>query len=169
MPRGLYKRSTLQLMKMSLVSLGNTSALRHGMINSTEYVSWRGMIQRCEDENCPIYLYYGGRGIRVCDRWRHSFELFLSDVGRKPTRNLTLERIDNNKDYEPGNCRWATRKDQARNTRSNRLLTCNGETKTLAEWAERLGCCHGTIHYRLIRGWSVQSAVTTPVRCHAKK
>ena len=126
---------------------------------TTEYQAWSNIIRRCTDPNSQQFKNYGGRGIAVCAKWRHSFPAFLADVGRKPKKDLMLERIDNDKGYEPGNVRWATAKQQARNRRSNRHLVCYGLRLTVAEWAERQGVNSGLIHDRLDRGWTVKEAI----------
>lgn len=127
---------------------------------SPEYAIWSSMKARCCNPRGTQYAYYGGRGIRVCDRWLHSFKNFLSDMGRRPTPQHSIDRINNDGDYEPGNCRWATRKEQARNQRSNVRLTYNGQTLCLAEWAERLGIHRATLRSRLKTGWPIEEAVS---------
>ena len=115
----------------------------HGMSNTPEYTTWNGMRRRCGDEKNPSWPSYGGRGIGVCEQWQNSFVQFFTDMGRKPSPAHSLERIDNSKGYFPENCRWATAKEQARNTRSSRILCINGIDKTAAEWAEIAGLpCH---------------------------
>ncbi len=95
----------------------------HGETGSPEWIVWQQMKQRCLDPKSPCYARYGGRGITVCARWLESFGAFLADMGRRPTPQHTLDRIDNSRGYSPQNCRWATKTEQARNTRGNRLLT----------------------------------------------
>ena len=104
-----------------------------------EYWSWVNLIRRCENVDEPSYRNYGGRGIRVCSRWRTSFRNFFADVGERPTPNHTIDRIDNNGDYEPSNCRWATPIEQARNRRGNVLVELSGQTMTISEALEVLG------------------------------
>ncbi len=136
----------------------------HGRGGTYLYRIWALIIQRCENPKNPAYSSYGGRGITICVRWRDSFEAFLEDVGDRQSAEYTLGRIDNNGHYAPGNCRWETAKDQARNRRSSRHLTHDGVTITLAEWAERTGINVETIASRIKRGgWSVADALTTPV------
>lgn len=135
-----------------------------GFAGTPEWNAWRGIIARCEVKTSTIYKYYGGRGIRICRRWRRSFRKFLLDMGRKPTDRHEIDRIDNEGDYEPKNCRWVTRKQNMRNTRSNHWITVNGKKKVLKDWAKSLGCHHATILMRLKYGWTKEEAVTIPVR-----
>jgi hypothetical protein len=130
-----------------------------------EHQAWKGMIKRCGNPAAKDYAFYGGRGVRVCERWRLSFAAFLADVGDRPSANHTLDRFPNNNgNYEPGNVRWATRVEQMRNTRANHLLTHNGETRTIAEWAEVTGLAQHAIWKRLRRGWGVAESLTIPLR-----
>jgi hypothetical protein len=128
------------------------------------YRVWRGMHNRCYNNNQKSYQDYGGRGIVVDQRWhgKEGFENFFRDMGEKP-EGATLERIDNNGPYSPENCRWATRDEQANNKRNNRWITANGETLTLAQWARRLGCNSANILYRIKSGVPEHEAVTKPV------
>lgn len=136
---------------------------KHGMFGTPEYSAWIRMIQRCTNPAVPNYPSYGGRGITVCVQWRENFTAFLADMGRRPAPGYSLDRIDNNGNYEPSNCRWATAKQQARNKRTSHVLTVNGESLTLAAWTERLGAGQHTIRERLNRGWTAEAAATTPV------
>jgi len=119
--------------------------------------SWRGMRERCENPNHQAYLHYGGRGIRVCERWR-SFGNFLSDMGRKPV-SMTLDRIDNMCHYEPGNCQWASRRTQSNNTRRNVFMEVDGERKTLAQWARTKGIPYSKLQTRLKLGWPIERSL----------
>lgn len=123
------------------------------------------MRQRCENPKDEHYPDYGGRGIRVCERWQ-TYENFLEDMGAKPER-MTLDRVRVEGHYEPGNCRWATVTEQNRNKRTNRMVTFRGETKCVAEWASAFGVSRNIILYRLDTGWSVEDALTTPKRRYA--
>jgi hypothetical protein len=95
------------------------------------------MLSRCYNTNCNKYSLYGARGVRVCSRWRHNFSAFINDMGKRPSSNRSIDRINNNGDYSPDNCRWATRNQQDRNRRDNHLVTYDGVTLTIAEWSER--------------------------------
>lgn len=133
-----------------------------------EYSSWSAMKTRCLNPNFPAYPNYGGRGIRICDRWIQSFENFVADMGERPSLAHTLERIDNNGNYEPGNCRWVTRKEQCRNKRTSVLFEYNGERLTVQDWANRFGRGFGYTYRRLfLYGLTAQEAMAElrgPVR-----
>lgn len=145
--------------------------LTHGESKRTEqkssatYNTWSGMVNRCTNVRNKDYKRYGARGIRVCDRWR-KFENFKADMGERPV-GTTIDRINNNGDYSPQNCRWATIKQQNRNTRVTRFLTYKGERRPLPEWAEIVGIKYVTLLGRLnVLHWSVEKALTTKVRAH---
>ena len=140
-------------------SCGHSS---HGRAASPEYRSWQAMKSRCYRETDPRFRRYGARGIRVCRRWLDSFESFLADLGPKPSPAHSIERVDNDGDYEPGNCRWATPQEQGRNTARNRLVEYEGTRLTIAEWAERIGMNRETLRARFKYGWSAERALTTP-------
>lgn len=123
----------------------------HGMTSSPEHKTWRSMRKRCSNPNDTCFDDYGGRGIKVCERWA-AFENFLADMGKKPSSKHSLDRLDNNGNYEPGNCRWATVVQQARNRRSTVLIMHKGEAKTLPDWAEQLGISYNTLKKRRIEG-----------------
>jgi hypothetical protein len=127
--------------------------------NTSTYNSWVGMKQRCLNPKNPKFSIYGNRGISVCDRWLKSFENFLEDMGNAPDR-MSIERIDNNGNYEPKNCKWATNKEQSNNRRSNKLITYKGETLGVCEWSKRLGAGISLVTYRLKQGWNPISAIT---------
>lgn len=132
------------------------------VVTLPEYPLWIAMKQRCYNPKQIEFKNYGGRGITVCDQWRNSFLTFFKDMGSRPSADYSLDRIDNSKGYSPENCRWATRKEQCRNFRRNRLLMINGKSIVLAEAAEKLGVTGSCIRDRLIRGWDIESAVTVP-------
>jgi hypothetical protein len=131
----------------------------------SEYAAWMSMRQRCRNPRCKEFKYYGMRGITVCPRWcgKNGFKNFLADLGVKPSAGLSLHRIDNDGNYQPGNVVWADRFTQARNMRNNRRLTFNGRCQTLVEWASEVGIKPGTLGARLKRGWTVAEALTRPV------
>lgn len=136
----------------------------HGMYLTAEYGIWRDMKQRCLDPNSSCFYRYGGRGITVCDAWQQSFEIFYESMGPRPSAKHSLDRIDNNGPYSPENCRWATNAEQSSNTRRNQLVTFEGKTKTITEWANELGIRPSTLNSRLCKyNWTVEEALTTPV------
>ena len=128
---------------------------------------WEGMMRRCNDPRAVSYPHYGGKGIKVCDRWR-LFENFYADMNEPPDKSYSLDRIDNDGNYEPENCRWATRLQQHRNRTDNAILEFNGECKCVTEWAEFLGVRAPTLFSRLKYGWSIEKTLTTPVRKYRK-
>lgn len=130
-----------------------------GKKNTPVYRSWKNMRQRCRNPRIPNYKDYGGRGIFVCERWRN-FQLFYKDMG-DPPKGYSIDRIDNNGNYEPGNCRWASRKTQGLNKRTNRSTTFSGRTQTLSQWAAELKIDQSKIAYRLNMGWSAELALST--------
>lgn len=138
---------------------------RHGHAHkhNKTYHAWRGMKKRCLLESNENYKNYGGRGIKVCRRWIDSFESFLADMGEAPD-GMSIDRIDNDGDYEPGNCRWATTKEQANNRRTNVWLSHDGKTLTVKQWSERIGIKTTTLERRIQHGWSAQKAIETPVK-----
>lgn len=132
----------------------------HGGSYTAEYRAWHGMISRCNDINNPDY---GQRGISVCERWRNSFPEFLIDMGNRPSPEHSVERKDVNGNYEPGNCVWATDKDQMRNRRDTNYVMFHGERRKLVELAEEQGLQVVTVRARLARGKSPEEAFGTPV------
>lgn len=118
------------------------------------------MRRRCTKRQRPEWQHYGRRGIRVCNEWMNDFPAFFAHVGPRPSLEHSIDRIDNDRGYEPGNVRWATPKEQGRNKRVNRLVTHDGETLTVPEWSERTGVGRSTIRERLKHGWSVSNALT---------
>jgi hypothetical protein len=116
-----------------------------------EYKIWCCIIERCENTEHPGYRNYGGRGIRMCERWRHDFPAFLADVGPRPSPQHSIDRINGDGDYKPGNVRWATSKQQNRNRRDVRLFTFENHTACMTEWSERLGVPYQRLYNRLVR------------------
>lgn len=137
---------------------------KHGKSKSRDYYIYHMMIQRCYNPKDSGYKWYGGRGVTVCGRWLESFENFYEDMGKRP-KGMSLDRKDNDGNYEPSNCRWATKEEQHSNTRSNVWLNHDGERQTRTQWARDLGINQETLRYRLNQlGWSIKKALTTPVQ-----
>lgn len=135
----------------------------HGQSKTRLYSIWHGMKQRCTNPNASVYQYYGARGIVVCKEW-NNFETFYSwAIANGYKAHLTIDRINNNGDYCPDNCRWITQKDQNSNSRNALCVTMNNETHTLTEWSKITGIRMKTISQRLLKDWTVEEALTTPV------
>jgi hypothetical protein len=126
-----------------------------------EYRAWRSMISRCEHKKYEYWDRYGGRGISVCEKWRRSYPAFLVDVGRRPSKSHTLDRKDNDGNYEPGNVRWATGNEQRRNTSQSVLIEVDGRKMCVTDWARELGMSRDGLRSRLMRGWSPEKTVLT--------
>ncbi len=146
----------------SFLSTGHTKSCgcitkKHGMSDHPYYATWANMINRCENDKTPCYPNYGGRGIKVCDRW-HDIRLFLEDMGDRP-KGKTLDRRDNDGDYCPENCYWANGIQQGNNKRDNHFVEYKGIRDTLAGWERRIGVSQKTIIWRLRNGWSEARAV----------
>lgn len=134
----------------------------HQRSKTPVYHVWQGMINRCYNPNVKNFFRYGGRGIVVCDRWRHSFENFLADMGEKPSKTHSIERKNNDLGYSPENCKWATAQEQAINRRSCVNLAFHNKTQTVSRWATELGLPSRLIRRRLKLGWTVADALTVP-------
>ena len=141
------------------------SRVKHGLSRHPLFKEWTGVKDRCYNKNCKQFKDYGGRGITVCDEWIHDAAAFINwCLSHGYEKDLTLDRIDNNKGYSPDNCRWTTRKIQANNTRRNHFITYKSETHTVHEWADKLHLNYSVLSHRLARGWSVEDAIETPIK-----
>lgn len=134
----------------------------HGKAHTRVNEIWKKMRRRCQNRSDVSYERYGARGISVCERWQ-TFENFYADMGDPPTRKHSIDRINNEGNYEPENCRWATVLEQSNNKRSNTVLTFRGQSKTIAEWAREIGISPFRLSSRLAAGWGVKEALTSPV------
>lgn len=148
---------------------------KHGLYRSTENIIWMGIKGRCYTPTSTSYKNYGARGIKMCDRWKNSFENFLADMGKRPSKKHSIERINNNGNYEPSNCKWATNLEQSKNKRTTKKIAFNGEVYCMIEWAEKLNISYQTLQHRFMNGWNIEEALTTPLieanshRNHKKK
>jgi len=163
--RDIRKKHTLSCGCLQVATVIKRNC-KHGLAprgrRTRTYRSWAGMIQRCENSNSPAFKNYGGRGISVCARW-HDFRNFLKDMDICP-KNRSINRINNNGDYTPKNCHWASASEQSRNMRTNHFVTINGKTLCITDWLRRL-CLHQATYMRRIRsGWNDVEALTKPVR-----
>ena len=143
------------------------SLTTHGLHSSSEYGIWTGLIRRCTSPSHKQYRDYGGRGITVCDRWL-TFDNFYFDMGPRPSKAYSIDRVDNDGPYSPENCRWATDVTQSNNRRNNRILAINGQTKTMAQWGKLRGLGSSVICKRIERGWPIDESILQPVKKKAK-
>lgn len=148
---------------------GNIGELttKHGMTKTRMFKIWTGVRKRCTNPRCKSYKNYGGRGIILSPKW-NNFIHFYNDMKEGYADDLSLDRIDHNGNYEPGNCRWATQKTQNRNRRNNHIVVCENQHKTLAEWSELSGVNYTVIAYRIKNGWDIKKAIYTPTIQQAK-
>lgn len=143
---------------------------RHGLRNTKLFSIYSSIKQRCLNSNCYAYKNYGERGIKICKEWENNFKAFYDwAIANGYKEDLTIDRINNNGNYEPNNCRWVTQKIQCRNYRRNHLITYNNETKCLIEWSELYNIEYKLLHKRLYKGWDIEKALLTPVRHFNKK
>lgn len=153
------------LRRKSTISCGchrREQSTTHGLTAHYIYEIWHGMKQRCLNPKSQSYPFYGGRGITICSRWLESVANFYADMGDRPTSSHTIERVNNDGNYEPMNCRWASRAEQNENTRQTVLLTFHGETLSLGKWARKIGVPRRTLSSRLGKlGWPLEKALTT--------
>lgn len=151
--------------KMVISKLNKT----HGMAKTSIYSIYRNMINRCYNKKVKCYKNYGGRGIKVCQRWLDGFENFYEDMGPRPSDKHSIDRIDNNGDYCLENCRWTTAQEQGNNRRNNRIVIYDNEEFTLTDLANKFNIDVKILHERLGYGWSIEKSVTTPIRRPRKK
>lgn len=137
---------------------------RHGLAGTPEYTTWKSMKGRCLNPRDHSFSNYGGRGIMICERWLSDFKNFIFDMGPRPSPKHSLDRIDNNGDYEPTNCRWATAKEQSGNMRKSVLVTYEGRTQCVAAWANEFDMKRSTLRGRVLRGWPIEKAFSQAVR-----
>jgi len=147
------------------VQKGSHAREQHRMTNTRLYRIWSNMKGRCCSKTHPRYKEWGGRGVEVCDEWKNSFIAFYKwSMENGYSDELTIDRVDNNGNYEPSNCRWATLKEQANNTRRSHFITLDGETHTITEWSEKLGIERGVIKDRIDKlHWTPEQALSIPV------
>lgn len=162
---------TIKPIRLNLISGGDCFSCgcyrrdvftKHGFSRSKAHESWRNMRSRCLNKKNKFFPYYGGRGIKICSRWE-KFENFYLDMGERPP-GMSLDRINNDLGYEPGNCRWATKRQQLNNRSNSRNFTIANRTQTLAEWAREYNKNYPLVLGRLRMGWNIEKSLTTPVR-----
>ena len=141
---------------------------KHGGHGTLTYARWKSMMQRCYTESASNYKHYGANGITVCERW-HDFSAFRADMGKCPGKEFTLDRIENNIGYQPDNCQWSTMAQQNRNRSYCVELVHEGRTMILRDWAAEIGMSPNALAQRLYLGWSIERALTTPLKKRSPK
>lgn len=136
----------------------------HGLAKTFEYRCWITMKRRCNNKNDAAYENYGGRGIIVCERWNKNFRNFLEDMGNAPSKKHSIDRINNNGNYCPENCKWSTRLEQSNNKRSNIMLEYDNECLSLMEWSRKTGITYSALQYRFKCGWPIDKMLTTSTK-----
>jgi hypothetical protein len=152
-----------------IAKLASERESTHRLTKTMEYRSWTSMLQRCNNKNHIAFNNYGGRGISVCERWQKSFLNFLNDMGPRPSIEYSIERIDNNGNYEPKNSKWATEQEQKLNRRDSRIINHNGLSKNLSVWASEYNIPFDVLSKRLAAGWDMGRALTQPRRVTAPR
>ena len=145
--------------KIEKMKINGKQRRTHGMKKTPEYTAWRNMKDRCYNKKDKNFKTYGGRGITVCEQWRNSFENFLKDMGKKPSKKHSLDRVDNNKGYSPDNCKWVTMQEQSNNRRSNKRISFQGITMTIAQWARFRGITYPALAQRIRNNWDIAKAL----------
>lgn len=140
----------------------------HGMSNTKIFNIWKGIKQRCLDHNCKNFLRYGARGITICDEWKDFIPFYIWAMNNGYLENLSIDRVNNNGNYEPSNCKFSTMKEQANNTRRNVWYEYNGVTKTIAQWSDVCGITRVCLYQRFKAGWSIEKALFTPIEIHKR-
>ena len=163
-----YPKPTYKRQKAKVQKIGGEIMKKHGMSRTALYYSWLGMKHRCLHPKTINYKDYGGRGITICEKWL-DFEGFYEDMHKTYKEGLTIDRIDNNGNYCPENCRWSTRAEQANNRNYNIKITYNNETHTALEWARIYGIRPGTFYGRIYLGWDIDDLFNRPIQKHKRK
>ena len=148
--------------KRDAVVARNKASAKHGMTGTRSHTAWINMQERCLNPNHSSYHRYGGRGVQICKRWLETFQNFYDDMG-DPPEGMSLDRIDVEGDYEPGNCRWATSEEQANNRANNRVIEFAGKKQTIAQWAREVGMSRAALRHRISAGWTPEEALTMSV------
>ena len=164
-----WRRMAVRTTNMGATKMNPNGNIKHGGHGTLTYSRWKSMMQRCHNPNAENYLYYGAIGIAVCDQWRKSFPTFLADMGECPGKDWTVERLDNSVGYTPENCIWATKAQQNKNRSCCVEITFNGVTMNITDWANHVGMTPNALAMRLRLGWSIERAITQPIKSRTPK